>query len=365
VHVDARAGAGGGGGPALKFIFHSSASTTDGTPQHERYLQVIDEAVAAEQAGFDVFSVGEQHFNTDGVTQICCPEVAARTSTLRLQWSSVVLLDFNHPLRTAERIATLDALSGGRLNVCTARSNHKPTLDAFEIPLEETRAQWAEGLELVVRALTEDEFDFEGSYWSVPRVSLAPKPVQSPHPPLYYAATSIDGLRIGAGMGLGVMIGNSLPGGWDYVAECGEAYNDLIASAEPVGAYVNRDLVCSVMTAHCAESMEQARAEAESPARWFVDLVIRMFQGMAESGVADYAYMDNIRSVVDRKDDMDYLNTVAPYISVGDPDFLVERFERLESLGYDAVILRIDGMGHETNLRSLELFGKYVIPEFR
>src|SRR4051794_36935793 len=106
----------------MKFVFHSSSSCADGTPQPLRYRQVIDEAICAEQSGFDVMSFGEQHFNTDQVTQVSCPEmmssaVASRTSTIRLRWCSVVLLAFNHPIRVAERIATLDLISNGRAEI--------------------------------------------------------------------------------------------------------------------------------------------------------------------------------------------------------------------------------------------------------
>ena len=64
-------------------------------------------------------------------------------------------------------------------------------------------------------------------------------------------------------------------------------------------------------------------------------------------------------------DDLEYIVATAPYISIGTPDFLIERFRRLESLGYDEVLLRIDGMGTEVNRRSIEAFGTHVIPSFR
>lgn len=351
----------------MRFVFHSSASCADGTPQAQRYLEVADEAVLAEQVGFDVFSFGEQHFNTDRVTQVSCPEmmsawVAARTSTIRLRWASVILLAFNHPLRTAERIATLDIISQGRAEIATARSNHRPTLEAFEIPASETREQWEESLRLITTALTSAPFEHHGRFWNVPSTTMVPTAIQKPHPPLFYASTSLEGLRIAGNMGLGVLSGNTLPGGWEYVDQCAETYRDAIAHAVPL-TYVNRSLAESVMTAHCAPTMEQALAEAAPPATSFVKLVIDMFTGMATQS-ADYSYMSNIESIRARADDMAYLNDRAPYISAGTPDFLIDRFHRLEAVGYDEVILRIDGMGHETNMRSIEMFGKYVIPAF-
>lgn len=204
----------------MRFIFHTSASCTDGTPQRERYRQVIDEAIYAEDSGFDVISFGEQHFNTDRATQVSCPEmmssaIAARTSTIRLRWSSVVLLAFNHPIRVAERIATLDLISNGRAEVATARSNHAPTMAAFQIDPHDTRAQWRESLDVIIAALTQDPFQHSGDHWTIPPTKLVPHAVQEPHPPLYYASTSVEGLTIAGSLGLGALSGNTLPGGWD------------------------------------------------------------------------------------------------------------------------------------------------------
>jgi alkanesulfonate monooxygenase SsuD/methylene tetrahydromethanopterin reductase-like flavin-dependent oxidoreductase (luciferase family) len=326
----------------MKFVFHTSASITDGTPRPERYRQVLDEAVAAEQAGFDVVSFGEQHFNTDNATQVSTPEimtaaVAARTSTIRLRWTSVVLLAFNHPIRVAERIAALDLISGGRAEMATARSNHAPTMAAFQIDPKDTRSQWRESLDVIIAFLTQD--------------------------PLYYASTSLEGLEIAGHLGLGAISGNSLPGGWDYVGECARTYHAAIDNAEPL-TVINRSLGESIMTAHCAPTMEKAYEEAGDAAQYMLGMVITMFSSMASSG-ADYAYMDNINQIRDRVSDLPFINERSPYVSVGTPDFLIERFQRLEKLGYNEVALRIDGMGHETNLRSLESFGKYVIPAFR
>jgi alkanesulfonate monooxygenase SsuD/methylene tetrahydromethanopterin reductase-like flavin-dependent oxidoreductase (luciferase family) len=352
----------------MKFVFHTSASITDGTPRPERYRQVLDEAVAAEQAGFDVVSFGEQHFNTDNATQVSTPEimtaaVAARTSTIRLRWTSVVLLAFNHPIRVAERIAALDLISGGRAEMATARSNHAPTMAAFQIDPKDTRSQWRESLDVIIAFLTQDPFQHMGTHWTIPPTKPVPVSIQKPHPPLYYASTSLEGLEIAGHLGLGAISGNSLPGGWDYVGECARTYHAAIDNAEPL-TVINRSLGESIMTAHCAPTMEKAYEEAGDAAQYMLGMVITMFSSMASSG-ADYAYMDNINQIRDRVSDLPFINERSPYVSVGTPDFLIERFQRLEKLGYNEVALRIDGMGHETNLRSLESFGKYVIPAFR
>lgn len=118
------------------------------------------------------------------------------------------------------------------------------------------------------------------------------------------------------------------------------------------------------MTAHCAETTEKAFDEAAGTAEKMLAMVIGMFTDLARNA-PDYAYMDNINAIRERASDLAYINERSPYVSVGTPDFLVNRFKRLEELGYQEVFLRIDGMGHETNMRSIGMFGKHVIPEFR
>jgi alkanesulfonate monooxygenase SsuD/methylene tetrahydromethanopterin reductase-like flavin-dependent oxidoreductase (luciferase family) len=353
----------------MRFGILQAAHCPPGIEPKVRYLELLTEAAYAEEMGFDFYSIPEQHFNTGRVTIISATDlvlsaIAARTSRMRLRLLSVILLPFNHPIRVAERVATLDILSNGRAELSTARSNHVVTMRAFQVPPGDTKAMWDESLTIVRKALGDDTLEHHGKFWDIAPVSVMPKPVQTPYPPMYYAATSLDGHVLGASRGLGVVGGNSLPGGWDYVAECAQRYKSAIAKVQSEQTNVTSSLAAFVATAHCAESQEQAEAEAAGPALGFVAMVIQMFNELHDKG-ADYAYMKDINKIVDRKDDMKYLIERAPYISVGTPDFHIERIKLLERMGYDEVVLRIDGMGHAINMRSIEMFGKYVMPAFK
>jgi hypothetical protein len=93
-------------------------------------------------------------------------------------------------------------------------------------------------------------------------------------------------------------------------------------------------------------------------------MVTTMFTKLAAES-ADYAYMDAIRTMYDRRHDIDFLVERAPYISIGNPEFWIERIRRLESLGFDGIVLRVDGMQHDVCERSIRLFGEEVLPAFR
>jgi alkanesulfonate monooxygenase SsuD/methylene tetrahydromethanopterin reductase-like flavin-dependent oxidoreductase (luciferase family) len=340
-----------------------------GVEPKQRYLEILEEAVAGEEAGFDYYAVPEQHFNPGGggatnipASEVILGAVAAKTSRMRLAWLSAVL-PVHHPLRVAETAATLDILSEGRFELSTARSNDLPTLRAFGVDPSETRERWSEALRVIVSALSDREVEHHGTYWDFPALPLNPKPVQEPHPPLFYASTSVGGHKAAGANGLGVIGGNSLPGGWDYVEECARTYKEALAGAEPIGRTVTDSLCSFVFAAHCAPSQEQAEREAAETVQSILAMVTKMFTNLAKQS-SGYEYMDGIRAIEEHKHDLRYLIDRAPYISLGTPEFFIERLERLENLGFDRVLLRIDGMPHDICMRSIALLGEHVLPRF-
>jgi alkanesulfonate monooxygenase SsuD/methylene tetrahydromethanopterin reductase-like flavin-dependent oxidoreductase (luciferase family) len=351
----------------MRFGITQSADALPGTARtSERFREVVEEAVLMDEMGFDVFGLNEQHFLRDigvSASEILFGFIAARTTRIRLRFMSVLLLAFNHPIRVAERLAMLDVLSDGRVEMSTARSNNLDTLEAFGVDPKETRAQWAESLEVIGKALTQDPFEHHGHYWQVPPRTLSPKPVQEPHPPLFASATSIETHRIAGEKGIGVMTGRTLAG-WDYVRECIETYRTAIAHAEPVTGFVGECHAVVSPAAHCAETNGQARDEGAEMAFRFVQLNLDLLGQLAPTS-PDYAYMAEYARIEERKRDLDYLIESSPYISIGDPDFMIERVKQLEALGIDEVFFRFDGMGHEKHRRAIELMGRYVLPEFR
>ena len=344
-----------------------------GTDGHRRYHEMVEEAVIAEESGFDFYANSEQHFIvTEHLVSTSSPEVvltfvAARTSRIRLRTASTVLLAFNHPVRVAERLATLDVLSRGRAELGTARSNNVSTLEAFGVDPTTTRAQWTESLQVVLACLTQDPFSHDGELWQVAPRTLSPPTVQKPHPPIYVSASGPETHAIAGRLGIGAMTGASIIG-WQHVEGCARAYKDAVAEPEPIGPVVNDALCFAALGAHCAESTERAFEEARAPTTAFMRRMLGP-GGMYESLVKaspDYAYLAGVAEEArERMDDLEYIVSIAPYMSIGTPELLIDRFRRLEALGYDEVLLRIDGMGHEVNSRSIQAFGEHVIPEFK
>jgi alkanesulfonate monooxygenase SsuD/methylene tetrahydromethanopterin reductase-like flavin-dependent oxidoreductase (luciferase family) len=343
----------------------------------ERYAEMVEEAVLAEECGFAFYANSEQHFGfvrqenvrrsgTISAPEVVLPYVAARTQRIRLRTTSSVLLTFNHPVRVAERVATLDVLSGGRAELGTARSNNVDTIRAFGVDPNETRAIWTESIQVIAKAFTQDTFSHAGTYWQVEERSLTPKPVQEPHPPLFVSASGPESHTAAGELGIGAMTGATILG-WPHAERCAAAYREAIAApARPLSPAVNDSLGLAILCAHCAETTEQAWREAEPVARNIVERMLGPGGRYEELAAAspDFGYLVDIEEVQRRRHDLDFVLELAPYLSFGTPDFLVERFRRAAELGYDEVILRVDGFGHEAVMRSIELFGREVIAAF-
>jgi alkanesulfonate monooxygenase SsuD/methylene tetrahydromethanopterin reductase-like flavin-dependent oxidoreductase (luciferase family) len=370
----------------MRFGIVQEAYFPPGTTLQQRYWDMVEEAVQAERCGFDFYCTSEQHFgfSESYVTEragkhhvqksgtVSAPEtflayVAARTERIRLRPTSVVLLPFNHPARVAEWIATLDVLTDGRVELGTARSNNFATIKAFGVDPAQTKEIWRESLEMVVKAFTEDPFTHAGDWWSFPEPrTLTPKSVQKPHPPIFVSASSVSTHRGAGELGLGAMTGGSIVG-WQYVEEAAAAYCEAIPNAEPLpGSTVNHSLGFFATRVNCAETPEEAKAAIEKTALLFVDINIGpggRYEQLAPTS-PDYAYLGAIREMQEHMEDLDYIMEKTPYVLFGTPDFLIEKFRRLESLGYTELLLGIEGMSHEANMRAIEMLGKHVLPAF-
>lgn len=335
-----------------------------GTTWAERYLQMLDEAVLADRLGFDFYGVGEQHFGkyiaTVSTPEVFNGHVLARTERIRIRPMSVNMLPFNHPIRIAEQTATLDVLSNGRAELGGARSNNLWTLQGFGIDPKHTREYRDEILEIVALALTSDPFEYHGRHFDIPERRISPRPVQQPCPPLHLSATGVASHRDAARRGVGVMTGNTILG-WEYAQSCIDAYRDEPPSAEPIaGVAFDRLAMVSTVVA-CAADADEALADAAPVAAAWLEIVSRIYSQLSAES-PDYAYMGNFRKVEERQHDLEYLVDCAPYFTIGTPDRFIERAQRLHAMGVDDLVWRIDGMGHEANMRSIQMLGEHVLP---
>jgi alkanesulfonate monooxygenase SsuD/methylene tetrahydromethanopterin reductase-like flavin-dependent oxidoreductase (luciferase family) len=324
---------------------------------------MIKEVVLADELGYSCWGTSEQHFSPPRFT-VSAPEVlyaavATQTKQIRIRTMASVLLSFNHPILVAERLATLDIISNGRAELCTARSNNKHTLEAFGVSTKDTKAQWREGIEVIAKAFTEDKLEHDGEIWKIPPRTIVPKPLQQPHPALSVAASGIDSHLEAGQKGIGVISFENYFG-WDYLQSCINAYRKGITNPVPIGATVNNYFGLFVPTAFCAESRQQAVDEASETLLGYFKFILDLYRPLSND--PSYEYMNKINDLIAHENDVEYLIENSPSILVGDPDDIIERLNRMKSMGINEVLLRIDGFGHERNMQAIELIGKHVIP---
>src|SRR5215467_4754929 len=187
--------------------------------ESQRIHEALDQIPYAEEQGFASVWFSEHHFRPvwshNSAPDLTLAAVSQRTSRIRLG-IGVVLAPIHHPLHVAARMATLDILSHGRVDVGLGRTGYPYQLTPYGTDLRDTRGMWQEFADVLPRIWTQEEIAYDGTYYQIPRREVLPKPVQQPHPPLWSACGS--------------------DGGPDRVRELMALYRDALQTAPDNGA---------------------------------------------------------------------------------------------------------------------------------
>ncbi len=343
--------------------------------ERDAYHAMIEQAVRGEQVGFThVWSV-EHHFLSE-FSHCSAPEVlygaiAARTKTIRIG-HGVRLLPFpyNHPVRVAEMAAMIDCVSDGRLEFGTGRSSTRPELEGFGIDPQDTRGMWEEALDVVHGAWTNDVFEWEGKYFKVPPRRVHPKPLQKPHPPLWVASTSPDSHTLAGRKGLG-LLSFTIGVPPEELAARIQLYRDGLKEASPGKRAVNPRAATFTMV-HCAETNEEAKQNAAESVVWYLQKSTALIGSLAtwqmeqNKDLGTYEYAKMLRDLDMSHLTFDVLDDMGAVI-VGTPERCIERVRRYRDAGCDQLLCLMNPykIPADKVMRSIELFGQHVIPEFR
>jgi alkanesulfonate monooxygenase SsuD/methylene tetrahydromethanopterin reductase-like flavin-dependent oxidoreductase (luciferase family) len=343
----------------------SEAETAPGHTHEHRYRELIDEVLLAEEVGFDAFGTSEQHVAigtaTTSAPEVIYPYLMALTNRIRFMHLVTLLpTRINHALRVAERLTTEDILSNGRVELGVGRGNTTLALRAFEVEPTENKAQLLEGLEVIRRALHNDVFSYVGNHYKIPPRSLVPKGIQHPYPPISMAAGSPDSVRMAAQLGIGAIVGGFYLG-FDFLDNMLRIYDDSLEGATHEYPLQAQKLVALGGGMHCAETRDEAVKWARTLTET-VALSTDAYERLSKLS-SDYQYMGAVKNL-DFSDEKYMLEESSGFL-VGDPDDCVAQVQRYADLGADALVMRIDGLPHKELMKSIELFGKYVIPKFK
>jgi alkanesulfonate monooxygenase SsuD/methylene tetrahydromethanopterin reductase-like flavin-dependent oxidoreductase (luciferase family) len=334
-------------------------------------LRLFQDALAqvelADRLGIDYAWEVEHHF-LEEYSHSSAPEVflaaaSQRTRRIRLGHGIVLMPPaYNHPARVAERLATLDLVSGGRVDWGTGESASRAELEGFRIDPVERRAMWRETVEQVANMLVMDPYPgFQGRYFSMPVRNVVPKPVQKPHPPLWVACSNRETIHLAAQLGLGALtfafIDPAEAKQWvdDY-------YETLKRECVPIGHAVNAN-IAMVTSFSCHRDAAEARRRGTDGFRFF-----QFALGHHYSFGTHTPGRTNIwNKFVAVRDKIGTEVLGGGTGGIGTPDDLRAHLRGFEAAGVDQTVFIQQGgkNRHEHICEALELFAAEVMPEFQ
>jgi len=336
------------------------------------FEQTLQQIELADRLGFHSVWTVEHHFldeySFSSAPGVLYGAIAARTTNIRIG-HGVRLLPFpyNHPVRAAEAAATVDVLSKGRLEFGTGRSGTRAELEGFGIKPTDTRPMWEEALDVIVGCWTEEEFSWDGEYFTLPPRGVVPKPMQKPHPPLWGATSSAESHEIVGRKGLGLLSFSVAVPPEALVKRIGR-YREGLAQAQPVGKFVNNQVATFAQT-HCAETTAQAHEDAREAFPWYIQKSLEKIAALGAwregTNLGSYEYARKIlggMSLSDLTFDYQVQNET---VLCGDPEHCLEMARRYEAVGVDLLLCLVQSYNipHEKVMRSIELLGTEVLPK--
>jgi len=172
------------------------------------YQNVLAQIELAEELGFECFWFTEHHFVEYGGpvpnSAVMMASAAARTSKIHLG-SAISILPLHHPIQVAEDYAMVDVVSGGRLEFGMGLGNNPIDYQVYGVPHEERRERFEEAKDVIVAAWSNERFSHHGKFWDFEDVSLFPRPIQRPHPPLWVAGANPESVGAAGRNGYNIM----------------------------------------------------------------------------------------------------------------------------------------------------------------
>jgi len=333
--------------------------------EHRLFKQALDEVELADRLGIDYAWEVEHHF-LEEYSHSSAPEVflaacSQRTRNIRLGHGIVLMPPgYNHPARVAERIATLDLISDGRVEFGTGESSAAAELEGFGVAVDDKRAMWRETVEQTANMMVMDPYPgFQGQYFSMPCRNVVPKPVQRPHPPIWVACSRRETIHMAARCGIGALTFAFVDPAeaTKWVSE----YYDIIKSDEcvPIGHAVNAN-IAMVTGFSCHEDAEEARRRGLDGFKFFgYALGHHYIYGEHTPGRTDiWQRFEQAR---------DNMQNRPGGGGIGTPAQLRENLAQFADAGVDQVIfIQQSGRNrHDHICEALELFADQVMPTFK
>jgi alkanesulfonate monooxygenase SsuD/methylene tetrahydromethanopterin reductase-like flavin-dependent oxidoreductase (luciferase family) len=321
----------------------------------DRYRELIAEAAEADRLGFNTVWLAEVHFaprfSVMPTPLLLLAAIAERTSNIRLGMA-VNLMPLHHPIRLAEEVATLDVLSGGRVEFGAGRGAFPLNYRGYGVEMADSRALFQDGLETIKAAWTDTLPD---------EIKVVPRPIQRPFPPIRLAANSADTFTFAGANRYPIFAGgpvNPIP----VLAERLKIYDDALKDA---GHERPDDWLAAALMVFVGRDRAHVRATIEPSLRNYFNAVSEIIE--PESLAASHRV--EFQKVRDRLRTIDYSTIDSMMAVFGDPEYCIDRIAELkEQFGFSRLVcwFEIGGIsGHQNVLAAMRLFADRVMPKFQ
>ncbi len=335
--------------------------------EHDCLMEELAIIEVADRVGFKYAWASEHHF-LDEYSHLSASEAfmayaLARTKNIHIGSGIINITPaVSPPSRVAEKVAMLDHLGQGRFEWGTGRGSSSTEVFGFGIEsMDITRNMYDEALPEIIKMMGEEEYGpFDGEFFSMPRRNVLPKPYTKPHPPIWVAAGSPATFEKAARLGLGVLCFTL--GTPDTLAPLIEVYKKTIDKAEPIGGYVNDNIMVTTDMMVLEDGQRARHVALHNRGNYHSALLFRYLDSFPiATGQPKWPQIP-APPTAERLDDAIRRGIVA----VGTPDEAIASLRRYEAIGADQIAFGTfaTDVSLADATEAYETFGKYVLPEF-
>lgn len=312
----------------MKCSLFTEIQCPEGSSPLQRLAEFMEQAELADRLGYDTYWVAEIHcqpkFSLMSAPYVALGAVAQRTKRLRLG-VAVNTLPVHHPVHLAEQSAMLDLVSGGRMEfACGGGHPHSRAYECFGADHNSTHEVMAEAMVVIRKAWSDEKLAHNGRFFQIPEVIVNPKPVQKPLPPFWMATSSLDGVEVGARLGVNIFlpIHTRMP---EQVYEFADAY---WSGLKKHGHDRKSRSLGLLVPMHIAKTTGEAKARAEggvmSYFKTILDLRLDYTDWLNRRGVELPARLRTAAGAM-----VDYDTVCEKHAVIGDAQFAVEKLKSL------------------------------------
>jgi alkanesulfonate monooxygenase SsuD/methylene tetrahydromethanopterin reductase-like flavin-dependent oxidoreductase (luciferase family) len=328
--------------------------------------EILRQIEHADAVGFDVYSLIDHHFfqkfSISANPLAMFTAAAQRTERIRFR-VALFTLPLENPMRLAGQIAEADILTRGRLE-CGLGRGHTWLFGPSCMPLEESRPRYDEAVEILLRAWSQEKFSYDGKFYNVKDVSVVPRPVQQPHPPLFTGGTSDITYQMAGERGWGIFVPPLLP--WAVLEKPLGIYKKACAESghEPNIVYIR--------PVYLDDDERQIRKEVEGALHNFLAFNASPVESLqedskkAELRVKGYGFYAS--GALESLTKLTYEEIVEQEIGfIGTPEKVIRQIQNLQTkggIGELAIVSNFGGLEHWKSIKTQHLFATRVMPAF-